>query len=137
MKINGLTYRKGQSLVELALLLPVLLLLTVVVFDLGRAVYYYSVIYNAAREGARYGIVHQLESNTVPNDIEGIENAVIDKAVGLNLSDLTISVASPITSNTLQVFVDYRFEPVTPLANNFLSDGHIDLRTSSTMLIER
>ena len=49
---------RGQSLVEIAILLPLLLLIFMLMLDLGRAVYYYSVIHNAAREGARYGVIH-------------------------------------------------------------------------------
>ncbi|MCD6401003.1 MAG: pilus assembly protein, partial [Anaerolineales bacterium] len=45
----------GQTLLEFALILPLLLLLTAGVFDSGRAIYYTSVMNNAAREGARYG----------------------------------------------------------------------------------
>ena len=44
----------GQSLVELALALPVLLLLFLGLADFGRAFYYTSTIANAARVGAGY-----------------------------------------------------------------------------------
>lgn len=42
----------GQSLVELAISLPVLLLMILGLADIGRAFYYTSAIANAAREGA-------------------------------------------------------------------------------------
>ncbi|MDP9265333.1 MAG: pilus assembly protein [Chloroflexota bacterium] len=42
----------GQSLVELAISLPVLLLIVLGLADVGRAFYYTSAIANAAREGA-------------------------------------------------------------------------------------
>src|SRR5258708_6394373 len=45
---------RGQSLVELALAMPVLLLLLLGTVDLGRAYYTYVAAENAAREGARY-----------------------------------------------------------------------------------
>lgn len=45
---------EGQSLVELALALPVLLLLLLGLADFGRAFYYTSIISNAARAGAAY-----------------------------------------------------------------------------------
>ncbi|MHB1005496.1 MAG: TadE/TadG family type IV pilus assembly protein [Chloroflexota bacterium] len=48
---------RGQALVEFALTLPILLLLTVGVIDLSRGVYYFNTLSNAAREGARFGIV--------------------------------------------------------------------------------
>src|SRR6188472_2359657 len=44
---------RGQSLVEFAMVLPILLLVVFGVFDVGRLVYTNSVLSQAAREGAR------------------------------------------------------------------------------------
>ena len=49
--------RRGQSLVEFALILPVFLLLLFGVIDGGRYVFVSSALSNAAREGARLGSV--------------------------------------------------------------------------------
>jgi len=46
---------KGQGLVEMALVVPILVLLLVVVIDAARAFDAYIVLTNATREGARYG----------------------------------------------------------------------------------
>ncbi len=48
----------GQGLVELALVLPVLLLLVIGVLDIGRAFYIKIVLENAARGGAYYMVYH-------------------------------------------------------------------------------
>lgn len=48
---------RGQSLVEFALTLPILLLLIFGLVDLGRAVYINNALAEAARDGARYGSV--------------------------------------------------------------------------------
>lgn len=45
----------GQTLVEFALVLPILLALTVGLIDLARGVYFYNTLSNSAREGARFG----------------------------------------------------------------------------------
>lgn len=45
---------KGQALVELALILPLILLLILGAMDFGRMFYHKIVITNAAREGANY-----------------------------------------------------------------------------------
>ena len=50
---------RGQALVEFGLALPILILLLVGIFDLGRAVYAFNTVNNAAREGARLAIVDQ------------------------------------------------------------------------------
>lgn len=51
--------RRGQALVEFALILPILVLLLVGVLDFGRAIYAYNTVNNAARQGARLAIVDQ------------------------------------------------------------------------------
>jgi Flp pilus assembly protein TadG len=51
--------RRGQTLVEFALILPIFLLLLVGIFDFGRAIYAYNTVNNAAREGGRLAIVDQ------------------------------------------------------------------------------
>jgi Flp pilus assembly protein TadG len=50
---------RGQGLVEFALVLPVALILLLAVFDVGRAVFLYNGLTNAAREGARLAVVNQ------------------------------------------------------------------------------
>jgi hypothetical protein len=51
-----LNRRAGQSMTEFAVLAPVFFLLLLGTIDLGRAVYTYNAISNAAREGARAGV---------------------------------------------------------------------------------
>lgn len=55
--------RNGQSLVEFALVLPLLLILTFGIIEFGLIMYNKAVITNASREGARIGIVAQDRSN--------------------------------------------------------------------------
>ncbi len=126
------SYRRnsiGQALIEYALLLPIFLLIVTVIFDLGRATYYYSAIHNSAREGARYGIVF-------PDDTTGIETAVRNFAVGLAQSDLTVSSVLP-DEDTIQVTVTFQFRAATPFVPIFLGSNQVTLRSRSTMQIER
>jgi Flp pilus assembly protein TadG len=51
---------RGQALAETALILPIIVLLLVAVVDIGRGVYAYTSIANAARQGARVAAVNQL-----------------------------------------------------------------------------
>jgi Flp pilus assembly protein TadG len=46
--------RRGQALVEMALITPLLFFILLGIVDLGRAYYQYTVMTNAVREGARY-----------------------------------------------------------------------------------
>jgi Flp pilus assembly protein TadG len=56
---------RGQTLVEFALVFPVIVLLLFGIFDFGRAIYAYNTIANAARQGARVAAVNQIEVNQI------------------------------------------------------------------------
>ncbi len=126
----------GQSLVEFALLLPVFVLAVVVVFDLGRVIYYYSAIYNAAREGARFGAVH-------PKDIAGMKSEVVKYAIGLGLAAANVTAgAGPsetvggFPNPTVKVTINYSFSPATPLLGLLLPGGTINLKGEAVMRTE-
>jgi hypothetical protein len=52
------SHSRAQALVEFALVAPIFFLILFSIIDFGRYVYYVQVLNNAAREGARYAIVH-------------------------------------------------------------------------------
>lgn len=49
---------RGQALVEFALVAPVFLVFVFAIVEGGRFVFFYEVLNNATREGARYAIIH-------------------------------------------------------------------------------
>ena len=71
---------RGQSLVEFAIVFPIALALMLAVFDVGRAVFLYNGLTNAAREGVRLAIVNQDESL--------IAQRVRDMAIGTGVSNI-------------------------------------------------
>ena len=78
MKITN----RGQSLVEMALISPFLIMILLMVVDCGRAAYDYSTLAGAAREGARTAIT---TGNNRPDNSRVI-GAVQANAIGLSLS---------------------------------------------------
>jgi Flp pilus assembly protein TadG len=80
--------RRGQSLAELAIAFPLLLLLVAGVLDLAHAFSVAGVLQNAVREGARFGATQPSESDT-------IKNRVVEEAAGapltLNTGEVTIT----------------------------------------------
>ena len=77
--------RGGQSLVEFAVVLPVFLLILAGILDFGLGLYSQMTVINAAREGARLGVVE-------PGNVADIKARVDAMAGGLDKSRLTISV---------------------------------------------
>lgn len=53
---------RGQAMAEFALVAPLLFLLILGTIEAGRFIFYYELLNNATREGARYAIVHGADS---------------------------------------------------------------------------
>jgi Flp pilus assembly protein TadG len=119
---------RGQDLAEYALILPIFLLVVMSIFDMGRAVYYYSALQNSVREGARYGIIY-------PDDITGIENVVRQKAVGLDVRGLNISTSYP-TEDTIQVRATFQFQIITPIIGALFGSNELTFSGQATMHVE-
>ncbi len=133
---DNTTERRGQSLVEFAIALPALLFLTLMILDLGRVVYYSSAIHNAAREGARWGIVH-MDAPTWQN-MKGVAE---DYAIGVGLQNANITYAGwgidePNGTHTVRVEITYSFTPATPLVSAFLDGGVVTLTGEAVMRTE-
>lgn len=116
--------QEGQSLVELALLLPVLLLIMAGVLDLGRAFHAYVTVTNAAREGARYGAFHPTDSFGIRNQVE---QEAADSGIDLGSSTVIIEADSISPGIPIKVTVIYSFQSVTGLII-----GHQDLQLAAS-----
>ncbi len=57
--------RHGQALVEFSLVLPIFLIMLMGVVDVGRAIWAQNSLASAAREGARFAIVHGGSDTTI------------------------------------------------------------------------
>ena len=104
--------RRGQSLVELALLMPLLALIMLGTIDLGRAFFAYQRLTNAVKEGALYGIrypTHLTATSTNPlnNNSANPNNIVYQvrqesaRSDGTVDPDLTITVSANSGSDVL------------------------------------
>ena len=74
------TRRRGQALAEFALVFPIAILIIIAVFDVGRAVFAYNGLTNAAREGARLAAVNQ--------DVTLIKQRVQEMTFGTGITNL-------------------------------------------------
>ena len=93
------THEKGQSLVEFSLMLVFLLVLLVGVYDIGRALFAYIIIRDAAQEGAVFGSI------APKSDLYGFETAVVDRVKAAFVDPANPS-ASPIDVSKMNVQVD-------------------------------
>jgi len=99
----------GQSVTELALVLPIMLFLVYGVFELGRVVFIFSALNNATREAARYGAAAGLSESGAPSylDCAAIRQTARESAflASLNDSDIQIAYDKPVTTTgTMDVY---------------------------------
>jgi len=149
---------RGQALAEFAIVFPIMIFVLVAFVEIGRAVYSYTTITNAARQGARVAVVNQIGYATECDTSRPIEDpadahwSVVGCAitagtgVGITAADVSLSFSPPAgttlsCSPTLRigciasVTVVYSFQPVTPFVSSVI--GPISMSSTSQMPIER
>lgn len=149
MKIlNFLRTARGQSLVELSLTLPILLILVFGIIDFGLGMRSYISLTNSVREGARFASVGNPAG--VPSDCDGVTNDTVYGRLcvvtgGLDLNELAPSVTYPDgigPGNSVVVAANYDYHFITPLGDllDFFSGGSfptiISLSSSTDMRLE-
>ena len=149
---------QGQSLVEFALVIPIIVLLIASFVEIGRAVFAYNTVANAARQGVRVAIVNQLPDVTDCDESRPIEDPyephwsiigcaiLAGKTLGLQAANVTVAYVTPPTttlscSPTLHVgciatvTVTYQYDISTPFVSRFI--GPITMTQVSEMPVER
>jgi hypothetical protein len=143
-RFAGAGNRRGQSLAEFALALPIFILLLTSAFDIGRFVIAQTALTNAAREGVRLAVVNQTQT-----EIEGRVQqmafltsptlqvplylarppAVNDTNLGDNAQ------CAPITQNCIAVIrLSADLSPITPIVSSIL--GPITLTSTAMQPVE-
>lgn len=133
---------RGAAIIETAFTLPILLLISVGIFEFGRAYETWQVLTNAAREGARVAVL--------PNPAPGAADARVRSylqmggltygpSVGVAISNVTVSMGASGNASASQVTVSYPFtfivlQPVARLVVAGTATGApITLTASSVM----
>jgi Flp pilus assembly protein TadG len=113
---------RGQALLETALILPLILLVSVSIFEFGRAYQTLQVLTNAAREGARVAV---LPSST-PSDVQSRVTAYLQAGQLANSGNATVSVDQNVTisigataaaASVVTVNYPFSFMVLNPVAN--------------------
>ena len=120
---------RGQSLVEFALVLPVLLLILVGIFNFGQLFYSNIVINEAARDAARYASI-------------GVSQTEILQVIGqdcqtLNVSQVNTSISQPYPQSSgmpVTITITYPVPIMLPLS--LFLPSTIQLHAVMTMRVE-
>ena len=120
---------KGQSLVEFALLVPILILILMAVIEFGFMFNTYITINNASREGARLGSLGASDGEVALRVLEASPN--------LPAENFTISI-TPGNRNRgdmIRVSIQYDYQIITPIMSTVLNPL-IDIEAETVMRVE-
>lgn len=124
--------RRGQSLIEVALVLPIIIMILLGLLDFGRAFYTLVALRDAADEGASYAAIK-------PNDSAGIQRRAAEAStnlVNIQMGDVSIIRPSPLAvGQPITVTVNFYFDLYTPFVQGLLPDGELILHGSATHAI--
>jgi hypothetical protein len=122
----------GQSIVEMALSMPLLLLLMLGTIDVGRVFFDYIEMRNAVVEGATYGSRHPMEAGEIAN-VAMRHGLPGDTAVTSSLSG---ECGEPQGGGSITVTATRTFTPIFLGGLNLVASGvdwSFDVRASSTI----
>jgi Flp pilus assembly protein TadG len=131
---------RGQALVELALIVPIMLLLFLATIDLGRLYYSTITVSNAAREAALEATVHPTSyiAGTCDPDTSSIVCAAVNEAASSWVTVAPGDVALTCTpscsedyGNTVNVTVTGNFKLLTPLISGFTGGSNVTLTATA------
>ncbi len=129
----------GQTLVEFALVLPVLLVTLMAIADFGRAMAIYNNLFNAAREGARYGVVYPLQETNIvaatQNKIQLVDPIQVQIDVSYDAGPGTPpkDVQDLEEGDRVIVALEHDMEMITPLIRVFATSLHIETTAARTI----
>ncbi len=134
--------QRGAALLEMAFTLPLLLLISVSIFEFGRAFEVWQVLTNAAREGARVAVLPGISDAMVTARVQQYANSgVLDAGVTPTVTiqrNSTISYGSGTASGS-KVTVTYPFKfivlqsVVRLVVNGSTVGAPFTMATSATM----
>ena len=106
MKIRKLFVndKDGQSLIEFALVLPILLLVLFGITEFGRAILVKNVLHTASREGARLAAVSPV------GDSLSVKARVVEVLEAASIDVYQISIITDVGAKTVEVEVTTDFE---------------------------
>ena len=126
---RDLRRERGQSLVEFAVLLPILVLILMGVLDFGRVFYAYTTIANAAYQGA---VCASMGSGACPAGAASTATAEVNGTLPGGVTT-TVTGAGGAAGSAVTVTVLYNFQPVTTA---ILGLTTVPVRASASMPIQ-
>lgn len=128
---SGRRTERGQSLVEMAMALFILLLLVGGIVDIGRAFFTYMALRDSVQEGALYGSINPTQTQAIRNHVLGSSDMIPDL---ISSDDITVEViGAPCTGNSIRVSAQYSDFPITmPFIGTVIGSQTVSITASVT-----
>ena len=134
-------HENGQSLVEFAISLTVILYLLVGAIEFGIALFQYVQLRDAAQEGALYGSLnptdiagiqaHVRAASSSPIDLQSDSNVTITPTI-LDTDSETSLPDADCEGDGIQVLITYPHKVFMPFVSSFIGSDTIEIRASVT-----
>lgn len=133
--------RRGTALVEMAVVLPVFLMVVWAIIEFGRGMMVANMVTNAAREGARLAVIDGNTNTNVQNSI----TTFLQQAINVSPGDVTVTISidaapgnpDPLNQisnaeprDLINILVSVPFDSVSYIPGNFLSGKSLVGRAS-------
>jgi Flp pilus assembly protein TadG len=136
--IPGKKRERGAAMIEMAITMPLLLLLSIGVFEFGRAFQYWQVLTNATREGARVASLPGTSDAAVTSRVQNYLDAgqlqfaysadvVVDRDGEISIGTDTAS------ASTVTVSYPFEFIVLQPVARLVVSDTEVGAPITMTV----
>ncbi|HEY7530196.1 MAG TPA: TadE/TadG family type IV pilus assembly protein [Gemmatimonadota bacterium] len=131
---------RGTTVAEMAIVLPLVLVLVMGVFDFSRLFYTRLTLQHAVREAVRFAVTGNASVDPQTGDpltrIESIRRKIVENAVNLDV-DVDAIVVTPADGggpgDVVTVATTFSYEMATPVLHPFFPGGRYDFGVSSAM----
>ena len=113
MRTNLRRNERGSALIEASITIPIILLISVGIFEFGRAYQTQQILVNASREGARLAVIEGTTDTEVKTRVNNyLKNGGLKEVTSAAQGDILISRTNDLTpsSTASSVEIKYRFE---------------------------
>lgn len=118
--VRQLCGQRGQALIETALTLPIVLVISISIFEFGRALQVWQLLTNAAREGARVAVLPGADEEGIKDRVfqymtaGGLEHRDRDQITVNSAAEIIMS-GNPVSASQITIAYPYSFMVLNPV----------------------
>ena len=108
---------KGTALLEAAITVPIILLISVGIFEFGRAYQTWQVLTNAAREGARVAVINGSTDDQVKSRVRDymVNGGIPDASTDFVSINRNVALSGVDTGSQIQIAYPFQFIVLNPV----------------------